>query len=60
MTTRGELLAAFVTEEVPSGLSPQEAIQRLRSQGAFISVSHPFDVMRHGHWDLPDLLEISP
>jgi predicted metal-dependent phosphoesterase TrpH len=60
MTTRGELLAAFVTEEVPAGLPPQEAIQRLRSQGAFISVSHPFDVMRHGHWALPDLLEISP
>jgi|SRR5271157_1628307 len=60
LTTRGELLAAFVTEEVPSRLPPQEAIQRLRSQGAFISVSHPFDVMRHGHWELPDLLEISP
>ena len=60
MTTQGELLASFVTEEVPRGLSPQEAIQRLRAQGAFISVSHPFDSLRHGAWELPDLLNISP
>jgi predicted metal-dependent phosphoesterase TrpH len=60
LTTRGELLAAFVTEEVPPGLSPREAINRLRGQGAFVSVSHPFDGMRSGHWELADLLEILP
>jgi predicted metal-dependent phosphoesterase TrpH len=60
MTAQGELLASFVTEAVPKGLPPQEAIQRLRAQGAFISVSHPFDSLRHGHWELPDLLAISP
>jgi len=60
MTTRGEILAAFVAEEIPAGLTPQETIRRLREQGAFISVSHPFDVMRSGHWALPDLLEIAP
>jgi predicted metal-dependent phosphoesterase TrpH len=59
-TTRGELLAAFVTEEIPAHLTPEETIQRLRDQGAFISVSHPFDVMRSGHWDEADLLEILP
>jgi len=59
LTTRGELLAAYVTEEVPRGLPPLEAIARLRAQGAFISVSHPFDLRRHG-WELPDLLEIAP
>jgi predicted metal-dependent phosphoesterase TrpH len=60
MTTAGELLAAFVTEQVPAGLPPFEAIRRLRDQGAFISVSHPFDTARKGHWDLPDLLAIAP
>jgi hypothetical protein len=59
-TTRGEILAAFVTEEIPPGLTPQETIRRLREQGAFISVSHPFDLTRSGHWELPDLLEITP
>ena len=60
MTQRGELLAAFVKEEVPPGLTPSETIERLRLQGAFISVSHPFDAFRKGHWDLPDLVEILP
>ncbi|HEY2980353.1 MAG TPA: CehA/McbA family metallohydrolase [Anaerolineales bacterium] len=58
MTTRGELLAAFVAEEIPSGLTPAETIARLRAQGAFISVSHPFDRMRSGAWQEADLLEI--
>jgi len=60
MTSRGEILAAFVTTEIPPGLSPQETIQRLRDQGAFISISHPFDVWRSGAWKLEDLLEIAP
>ncbi len=59
MTTKGEILAAFVTEEIPAKLSPQETIKRLRDQGAFISVSHPFDQFRSGGWKLDDLLEIA-
>lgn len=60
MTTGGELLAAFVVEEVPPGLEPQEAIARLRAQDAFISVSHPFDRFRKGAWSEAGLLEIVP
>jgi hypothetical protein len=60
MTERGEILAAYVTEEIPRRLSPQETIRRLRDQGAFISVAHPFDVMRNGHWAPDDLLAIAP
>jgi predicted metal-dependent phosphoesterase TrpH len=60
MTTRGEILAAFVREEIPKGLSPTETIQRLKDQGAFISVSHPFDEWREGGWQEADLMEILP
>lgn len=60
MTTRGEILAAFVKEEIPAGLPPDEVIRRLKNQGAFISVSHPFDSMRSGGWKEPDLVEILP
>lgn len=60
LTTAGELLAFFVREEIPPRLSPLETIALLREQGAFISVSHPFDRLRKGHWDLPDLLAIAP
>lgn len=58
MTTEGELLAFFVRELVPAGLTPRETIARLRDQGAFISVSHPFDRLRHGAWREEALLEI--
>ena len=60
MTTRGEILAAFVSEEIPQGLTPQETIRHLKDQGAFISVSHPFDRWRSGHWQEEDLLEMLP
>jgi hypothetical protein len=60
MTSQGELLAAFVSEEIPAGLPPKEAIRRLREQGAFISVSHPFDHLRSGRWKAEELLEIVP
>ena len=60
MTTKGEILAAFVQEEIPARLSPQETIARLKEQGAFISVSHPFDELRKGGWKENDLLEILP
>ncbi len=51
MTTEGEILAFFVQETIPPKLTPQETIQRLRDQGAFISVSHPFDRHRKGAWE---------
>ncbi len=60
MTTQGELLAFFVREVLPAGLTPEAAIHRLRQQGAFISVSHPFDAARHGSWELADLRRILP
>jgi predicted metal-dependent phosphoesterase TrpH len=59
-TAHGEILAAFVSESIPRDLSPQETIHRLRQQGAFISVSHPFDSWRSGAWKVEDLLEIVP
>ena len=58
MTTQGEILAYFVRESVPAGLTPEDTIQRLRDQGAVISVSHPFDRFRKGAWEEADLLRI--
>lgn len=58
MTPQGEILAYFVKESVPAMLSPEETIRRLRDQGAFISISHPFDRLRKGAWQEADLLRI--
>lgn len=60
MTRSGEILAAFVQEEIPEGLQAFEALQLLRQQNAFISISHPFDVLRGGHWKPSDLEDILP
>ena len=60
MTQEGELLAAFVQEEIPKGLHAEQAINLLRGQDAFISVSHPFDITRSGHWQEQELMDILP
>jgi len=60
MTTSGELLAYYVRELVPPGLSPEKTIEILRQQGAVVSVAHPFDALRAGHWDEAELREILP
>lgn len=59
-TQKGELIAYFVREEIPPGLEPEQAIERLRSQGAFISVSHPLDRLRGKAWSIDDLRSILP
>ena len=58
-TRKGELLAYYVREEIPSGLEPEQAIELLRSQGAFISVAHPL-ARRSGAWLMEDLRSILP
>ncbi len=60
MTQQGELLAAYLKDEVPPGLSARDTIARLREQDAFISVAHPFDLARRGHWTLADLCVVAP
>ena len=45
-TTQGEIIAWFVQELVPKGLTPAETIRRLRAQGAVIGIPHPLDSLR--------------
>lgn len=57
-TTHGEIIAYFVKELVPKGLSPQETIRRLRDQGAVISIPHPLDSLRRSAMGRENVLEI--
>ncbi len=57
-TTRGEVIAYYVQEEVPRGLTPQETVRRLRAQGAVISIPHPLDSLRRSAMGLEAVLEI--
>ncbi len=45
-TTCGELIALFLREEVPPGLSPEQTIARVHAQGALVGASHPLDSWR--------------
>lgn len=56
LTNEGEILAYFMSEEIPDGLPPLEVIRRLKDQGAFISVAHPYDPFRGANWK-PGTLE---
>jgi predicted metal-dependent phosphoesterase TrpH len=60
LTTEGELLGYFVSEKVPAGLTPMATIERLKAQGAVVSVAHPFDPVRSKHWTTESLLALAP
>ena len=60
MTSQGELIAYYLKEWVPPHLTPEETIDKLRDQGAVISVAHPYDSIREGSWSEGDLNRILP
>jgi len=57
-TTRGEILGLFLEEEVPRGLTPEEAMARIREQGGLVGVSHPLDRLRRSAMGQAALLDI--
>ncbi len=59
-TNEGEILGYYMTEWIPPDLSPMETIQRLRDQGAVISIPHPFDPYRGSNWQAGTLQAIAP
>ena len=59
LTTKAEILAIFVKEEIPKDIEPLEAFKRLRDQGAFISLSHPYAPLRF-RWTEEEMEEYMP
>lgn len=57
-TTKGEVLGLFLTEEIPGGLRPKEAMARIREQGGLVGVSHPLDRLRRSAMGRVALLDI--
>lgn len=45
-TAEGEIIGLFLNETIPSGLSPEETIERIREQGGVVYIPHPFDSLR--------------
>jgi len=46
LTPHGEITGMFLEETIPSGLSVEQTISRIRAQGALICIPHPFDTFR--------------
>jgi predicted metal-dependent phosphoesterase TrpH len=59
-TSEGELIAYFLQDEIPRGLSPEESIERVRGQGGVVGVPHPFDRFRGGVLKRTTLMRIAP
>lgn len=47
-TTHGEIIGLYLTELVPAGLSPHDAIKRIKDQGGIVYIPHPFETFRKG------------
>ncbi len=43
LTPHGEIMGMFLNETIPSGLSVDETLARIRQQGALVCTPHPFD-----------------
>ena len=59
LTAKAEILAIFVKEEIPKDIEPLEVFRRLRDQGAFISLSHPYAPLRF-RWTEAEMEEYLP
>jgi hypothetical protein len=46
LTPLGEIMGVFLQSEIPSGISAEEAIARIREQKGLVCLPHPFDHMR--------------
>lgn len=48
MTTHGEIIGLYLSELVPAGLSPHDAVRRIKDQGGLVYIPHPFETFRKG------------
>lgn len=48
LTTQGEIIGLFLTEEIPQRLSPEETVKRIKGQGGLVCIPHCCDRFRTG------------
>ena len=44
LTPHGEIMGMFLKETIPSGLSVEQTLARIRAQGGLVCIPHPFDI----------------
>jgi len=46
LTPHGEIMGMFLQETIPSGMSVEQTLAQIRTQGGLVCVPHPFDTFR--------------
>ena len=46
LTPHGEIMGMFLKEGIPSGLSIEQTVSRIKAQDALVCIPHPFDRLR--------------
>jgi predicted metal-dependent phosphoesterase TrpH len=46
LTPFGEIMGLFLKETIPSGLSVEETVSRIKAQGGLVNIPHPYDTFR--------------
>ena len=58
LTPHGEIMGMFLKETIPSGLSVEQTISQIKTQGGLVCVPHPFDIFRQSALDAKIVEEI--
>ena len=51
LTPHGEIMGMFLKEGIPSGLSVEQTISRIKAQGGLVNIPHPFSIFRQSALD---------
>jgi len=46
LTPQGEIMGMFLKEHIPSGVSVEQAVSRIKAQDGLVCLPHPFDTFR--------------
>lgn len=60
LTDYGEIMGMFLKETVPSNISVDEAISRIKDQGGLVCLPHPFDPLRGLAMELEEVDKLAP
>ena len=59
LTPDGEIMGMFLKETIPSGLSAEQTISRIKAQGGLVCIPHPFDMFRKSALDSEVIEEVA-
>lgn len=57
LTPHGEIMGMFLKETIPSGLSVEQTISRIKAQDALVCLPHPFDTFRRSAFNFKSVEE---